>query len=166
MDGLLPVIARRRGGESGIRTVRRLEGAEVWRAADADEWSWSLLAAAISRSNTVQGDPVRDGRTQDIVGLGLVRKLAEDPRGWIIEHRDGLRSAILVLDGVVADFSFAVRSRAGTITAAQLYRPPEPNRSEFDRLAAVIEDFFTGQVLPWPIERSLLIAEFIEKLGA
>ncbi len=162
IDGLLPIIARRRGGESRIRSVRRLKGRDIWRAGDKGEWSWPLLAAAISRSNTTQGDPGRDGRTQDLAGLGLVKKLARDPRGWIIEHIDGLRSTILVLDGVVADINFAVRSRDGSITSAQLYRPPAPNRAEFDRLAAVLEDFFTIRTEPWPIARSLLVAQFLQ----
>jgi hypothetical protein len=165
-DGLLPIIGRRRGGESGIRSVRRIRGKDVWRAGSRGEWSWPLLAAAISRSNTTQGDPVRDGRTQDLVGLGLVQKLARDPRGWIIEHRDGLHSTILVLDGVVADFNFAVRARDGTITSAQLYRPPAPNRCEFDRLAMVLEDFFVTRSAPWPIEHSLFTAQFIQNVIA
>jgi hypothetical protein len=162
IDGLLPIVARRRGGESGIRAVRGLKGRNVWRTGDKGEWSWSLLAAAVSRSNTTQGDAVRDGRTQDLVGLGLVKKLARDPRGWIIEHTDGLRSAILFLDGVVADINFAMRFRDGTITSAQLYRPPAPNRAEFDRLAAVLEDFFTTRNAPWPIERSFLVSQFMQ----
>ena len=166
IDGLLPIIVRRRGGESGIRSVRGLKNREVWRASDKGEWSWPLLAAAISRSNTTQGDPVRDGRTQDLAGLGLVKKLARDPRGWIIEHTDGFRSTILVLDGVVADINVAVRSRDGAITSAQLYRPPAPNRAEFDRLAALLEDFFTTRTAPWPIERSLFVSQFMQHVTA
>ena len=164
MEGLSGVIAHRRGGESGIRSVRRLDGRDLWRAGDKGEWSWPLLNAAISRSNTMQGDALTDARTQDLVGLGLVRKLARDPRGWIIEHRDGLRSTILVLDGVIADFNFAVGSRDGTVTSAQLYRPPAPNRSEFDRLAGVLEDFFTTRKAPWLFERSLLVSQFMENV--
>jgi len=164
LDGLLPVLERRRGGETGVRSVSRIEGDAVWRAGDEDVWSWPLLAAAISRSDTPQGDPVKDGRTQDLVGLGLVQKLARHPRVSIIEHRDGLRTALLVLDGVVADFNFAVRAGDGAINSAQLYRPPPPTRAEFDRLAAVLEKFFTTGQEPWPVQRSLLTAEILEKL--
>ena len=164
IDGLSPILARRAGGESGLRSERRLDGPGVWRAADKGEWSWALLAAALSRSNTAQGDPVSDGRTQDLVGLGRVRKLAREPRGWLLDHRDGLRSAVLVLDGVVADFNFAVRTRTGTVLSAQLYRPPPPNRAEFDRLAAVIEDFAMTRNAPWPAERALVVADFLSQV--
>jgi hypothetical protein len=68
-----------------------------------------------------------------------------------------------VLDGVVTDFNFAVRARDGAITSAQLYRPPPPARAEFDRLAAVFERFFDRGREPWSIQRSLLIAEILEK---
>ncbi len=165
LEGLLPVIERRQGGEAGIRSIRLIEGKKLWHAGDKGLWSWPLLAAAISRSDSPQGDPVTDGRTQDIVGLGLLPKLAREPRGWVLEHRDGLRSAILVLDGAVADFNFAVKARDGRIFSAQLYRPPPPSEHHFSQLASVMEDFFQSGKPPWPLERSLLIAGLLETFG-
>jgi hypothetical protein len=165
LEGLLPVIERRRGGESGVRSIRFLEGKELWKAGDRGNWSWALLAAALSRSHSPQGDPVLDGRTQDLVGLGLVPKLARNPRGWLLEHQDGLRSTILVLDGVVADFNYAVRAQDGSIVSAQLFRAPAPAEQHFGRLAVVLEDFFRTGKSPWPIERNLLIAGLLENFS-
>jgi hypothetical protein len=162
LEGLLPVIQRRRGGESGIRSVRLLEGADLWQAGHDGIWSWSLLVSALSRSDTPQGDSVKDGRTQDLVGLGLVQTLARQPRGWVLEHFDGLRSSVLVLDGVVADFNFAVQTRDGPVISAQIYRPPAPAQHHFSRLAEVIDDFFVRRKPPWPIERNVLIAGVLE----
>ena len=163
LDGLLPVLERRRGGESGIRSVRFLEGKGLWRAGEKGQWSWPLLAAALSRSHTPQGDAVLDGRTQDLAGLGLVPKLARGPRGWLLEHCEGLRTAILVLDGVVADFNFAVRAQSGEVLSAQLFRAPTPAEHHFSRLAAVMEEFFRGASPPWPVQRNILIAGLLEK---
>ena len=165
LEGLLPLIERRRGGESGLRSVRHLEGQAVWEAGQHAQWSWPLLAAAISRSNTPQGDPVKDGRTQDLAGLGLVPTLAKNPRAWLFEHRDGLRSSLLVLDGVVADINFAVRTNSGKIISAQLYRPPPPAQEYFSRLAATMEDFFRSGKPPWPLHRNLLIAGLLETMA-
>ena len=162
LEGLLPVIERRRGGEAGIRAIRFVEGKELWRAGDRGVWSWSLLSAALSRSHSPQGDAVIDARTQDLVGLGLVPKLARNPRGWLLEHRDGLRSALLVLDGVVADFNFAVRGQDGSVTSAQILRAPPPAEHHFSRLAAVIEQFFQSGQSPWPVDRNVLIAALLE----
>jgi hypothetical protein len=165
LDGLLPILARRRGGETGMRSVQFFEGAGLWQASKDGLWRESLLAAAISRSDSPQGDPVKDGRTQDLVGLGLVPKLARNPRGWILEHRDGLRSIILVLDGVIADYNFAVQTIDGTLFSAQIFRPPKPRQDQYSRLAVVLEDFFRAGTPPWPIERGLLTAGLLEAMA-
>jgi len=162
LEGLLPIVERRRGGEAGIRSVRRLEGDDVWRAGDRKLWSWPLLAAALSRSHSPQGDPVLDGRTQDLVGLGLVPKLARHPQAWLLEQCDGLRTSILRLDGVVDDFNFAVRTAAGQTFSAQLFRAPPPLEHHFSLLAAVVEEFIGTLKSPWPLERNLLIAGLLE----
>jgi hypothetical protein len=162
LAGLLPVVERRRHGELGVHRVRRIAGDRVWQAGDQGLWSWPLLAAALSRSDSPQGDSVKDGRTQYLVGLGLVPKLAREPRGWLIDHAGGLRSAILVLEGVVGDIDFAVRMVSGEIISAQLYRPPTPDHHEFSRLAAVVEEFFRTGHAPWPNRRALLTAGLLE----
>lgn len=162
LECLLPVIERRAGGETGVRRVQRLEGDALWKAGERKRWSWALLAAALSRSDSPQGDAVKDGRTQDLVGLGLVRQLARHPHGWLVEHRGGLRSALLVLDGVVADYNFAVMTASREIISAQILRPPAPAQQAFSNLAAVVEDFFrTGKPL-WSAGRSMLEAGLLD----
>lgn len=162
LEGLLPIIERRAGGESGIRSIRWMEGDDIWKAGDKGLWSRPLLAAALSRSNSPQGDPVLDGRTQDIFGLGLVRKLARQPVAWQLTHHDGLKTTILVLDGVVNDFNFAVRSSNGRTFSAQLFRAPPPVEQHYSLLMATIEDFLRGGASPWRVERNLLIAGLLE----
>lgn len=155
LDGLLPVLERRAKGERGVRSVRGVKGEAVW---TEEVLPRRLLEAAISRSDSPQGDPVKDGRTQDLVGLGLAPKLAKNPRAWVMEHTDGVRSTIAVLDGVVADFNFAVELGDGKIVSAQVYRPPGPQRHEFSRVAEVIEKFFASGKAPWLVRRSVLTA--------
>ncbi|MEQ2007793.1 MAG: hypothetical protein ABMA26_13435, partial [Limisphaerales bacterium] len=162
LDGLLPVLERRTGGERGVRQVKFLSGRELWRAGDRREWSWPLLSAALSRSDSPQGDAILDGRTQDLVGLGLVPKLATNPRGWLLEHTDGVRTALLVLDGVVADFNFAVRLADGSNLSAQLFRAPVPAQEHYSRLASSMEDFFRTGTPSWPASRSLLTAGLLD----
>jgi hypothetical protein len=162
LDGLLPVLERRAGGERGVRQVKFLSGHDLWRAGDRREWSWPLLSSALSRSDSPQGDAILDGRTQDLVGLGLVPKLANNPRGWLLEHTDGVRTALLALDGVVADFNFAVRLADGSNLSAQLFRAPTPAQEQFSRLAAALEDFFRTGTPPWPAQRGLLTAGLLD----
>jgi len=91
-----------------------------------------------------------------LVNLDLVEKLAASPRGWVIEHRDGFRSTILALDGVVNDFNYAIEMNDGSVFSAQIYRPPKPNEANFSGLAARNDSFLETGNPPWPIERSLL----------
>lgn len=138
--------------------IRKFSEAAVWSAGRRGDWSESLLAAALSRTNNPQGDPIADGRTQDLWGLGLVPKLARNPRAWVTRHPNGSRSAILALDGVVTDINLAVAPRRGPVMSAQLYRPPAPNQATFHSLAAVIDDFLNGAKPPWSGRRALGVA--------
>jgi hypothetical protein len=169
VDGLLPIVERRgsregQGGEAGVASVRAFTGDEVWRAQAEGVFSAKLMASAISRTDTPQGDPVRDGRTQDLVGLGLVPKLAREPIAYVVEHRDGLRSTILVFNGVVDDINFAVETASGEIVSAQLYRPPAPNAHYWSTLAQTVEEYLASGRSPWPVERSVLTAGLLDAL--
>jgi hypothetical protein len=75
-----------------------------------------------------------------------------------MEHTDGVRSIVAVLDGVVADFNFAVELGDGRVVSAQIYRPPAPQRHEFSRVAEVVEKFFVSGKAPWLARRSVLTA--------
>ena len=155
LEGLLPLLERRKNGNASVKRIRYLADDALWRAGEKGEWSWPLLAAALSRSHTPQGNALVDGRTEDLVRLGLVTKLARAPRGWLLEHTDGLRSAILVLDGVVGDINVALSVQGHGTLSAQLFRPPPPQQEHYSRLAAALLDFFRSGVAPWPPERSL-----------
>ncbi len=145
--------------------ARMYENDAVWRAAANGEWSWDLLAAALSRSNNPQGDAVTDGRTQDLVGLGIVQRLAQRPRAWVTDHEGGVHATILALDGVVGDVNLAVRDRSGGIHSAQLYRPPAPNEAGFHRLAGRVIDFLEGGPLPWTEVRDVELAAWWEAMA-
>jgi len=157
LEAMIPIVERRQNGERGVRRICRLQATDMWSQPD-DLLPRRLLAAALSRSDTPQGDAIKDGRTQGLLDLGLVPKLAQNPHGWVLEHTDGLRTTILILDGVVADSNFAVALADETIVSAQLYRPPPPQRHEFSQLAAVVEHYFRTRQPFAPTQRAMLIA--------
>jgi len=166
LEALLALTARREGGERGVAAVTARAGAFVWQMVERDAQLRRLFEAAVSRSDSPQGDALTDGRTQDIVGLGIVPKLARDPIAWEIEHADGLRSALVVLNGVVADSNFAVRESSGRITSAQLYLPPAPGRHYWTALARRAHSFLAGGPPPWPAERTVLLDGLLAALEA
>ena len=89
LEGLQCMMERRAGGETGVKAVQLIEGDDVWKAGDDGRWSKELLTAALSRSDTPQGLTVKDGRTQDLVGSGVLPGLVPHPGAYFIEYRDG-----------------------------------------------------------------------------
>ena len=66
LEAMQCMVERRKGGETGVKSVQMLEGDAVWKAGEDGLWSRRLLEAALSRSDSLQGDSERDSRTQDL----------------------------------------------------------------------------------------------------
>src|ERR1041384_129775 len=109
LEAMQCMIERRKGGETGVKAVQMIEGDAVWQAGAQGRWAKALLAAALSRSDTPQGLTLVDGRTQDMLGNGELPKLVKNPAAYFIEHNDGLRTTLLMLNGAIKDFNFAAR---------------------------------------------------------
>jgi hypothetical protein len=166
LEAMQAMIERRRNGESGVRTVEAIEGDAVWKAGDQGRWSKQLLTAALSRSDTPQGLTLQDGRTQDLVGSGQLPKLVAKPVPYFVEHRDGLRTTLLVLTGAVKDFTFAARLKGGQTASTQFFLSPEPDETYTAWLAhKIVEMFATGKA-PYPAERALLVRGVLESAAA
>ncbi len=99
LEAMQCMIERRKGGETGVRAVQMIVGDAVWKAGEEGRWSKDLLISALSRSDTPLGLTVQDGRTQDLVGTGELPKLVKDPAAYFIEHNDGLKTTLLMLNG-------------------------------------------------------------------
>jgi hypothetical protein len=162
LEAMQSMLEQRKGGESGVRAVRMLEGAAVWKA----DWSNELLGSALSRSDSPQGLTLRDGRTQDLLSSGELQVLARKPALYQIEYRDGLKASLFMLDGAIADFNFAARVRGHGLISTQFLIPPPPNRAHLARLAGNIEQMFATSVAPHPIERTLLVGGILESCRA
>src|SRR5499427_409333 len=78
LEGLQCMVERRRGGETGVKAVQLLEGDAAWKAGYDDD----LLTAALSRCDTPPGTTETDGRTQDLVKSGELRKLVKNPAAY------------------------------------------------------------------------------------
>ena len=162
LEAMQAMIERRGNGETGVRAVQTIEGDEVWKAGDDGRWSKPLLTAALSRSDTPQGLTLNDGRTQDLVGSGELPKLVRKPAAYFVEHRDGLRTTLLMLNGAVKDFTFAARLKGGNIMSTQFLLTPEPDATYSACLAGKIEEMFVTGKAPYPAERALIVAGMLE----
>ena len=162
LEALQCMIERRKGGETGVRAVEMIEGDAVWKAADAGRWSKPLLTAALSRSDTPQGLTLKDGRTQDLVANGELRRLVKEPAAYFIEHNDGLRTTLLMLNGAIQDFNFAARVKGQGILSTQFLLSPVPNVTYSACLVSKIEDMFATGRAAYPVERTLLVSGALE----
>ena len=143
-------VERRKGGETGVRSVQCLSDDEVWKAAESGRWSMELANAAIKR---VEGGPSR-----------VDPKQVDDPHVFLVEYTDGLTATVLMLgDGFVKKFAYA-ETRGKTTESLEYHTDSGPTHAAFGYLGRNIENFLiTGQA-PNPVERTYLVTGMIESL--
>jgi hypothetical protein len=163
LEAMQCMLERRKGGETGVKSVQLIEGDAVWKAGDDGLWSKELLVAALSRSDSPMGLTVQDGRTQDMVASGEIRRLTPHPAAYFIEYRDGLKATLLMVDGAVKDYMIAVRLKgAKTPVSTQFLLTPVPNVTYSACLVNKIEEMFTTGIAPYPVERTLIVSGMLE----
>ncbi len=162
LEALQCMVERRKGGETGVKAVQLLDGDAVWEAGKQGRWSEELLSSALSRSDTPLGLTVKDGRTQDLVGSGVLPELVAHPAAYMIEYRDGARASMLMLDGAVQDFNFAARLSGAAPISTQFFLSPNPNVTYSACLVSKIEQMFVSGRAPYPVERTLLTSGLLE----
>ena len=145
LEGLQCMVERRRGGETGIAAVEWLEKDAVWKWRDGEgRWSAPLLDAALATGGRVKPGPPEQN--------------AKRPALFLLEYKDGLRTASYLLDGHVSEFEFAAELDDRPEPAATQFvlagaRRPLPH---FDGLVKCIEDLFVTGRPVYPVERTLL----------
>jgi hypothetical protein len=159
LETLHVMLERRKGGESGVKAVTCLSGKEVWKAGDAGRWSWDLLEAALSRSETVNPGDIRD----NVGGVKVYNYNQTPALAFLIEYNDGTRGTVLLLNGHVLDFTFAAKLRGESKPASCLFHlPPPPGARFFDAQVANLEKFFESGKAPYPVERTLLTTGILD----
>lgn len=143
----------RKGGETGIRSVRCLEGEAVWRAGKQGVFDRRLLDDALAR---LKERPIKPGKP--------IEERVKNPVLFVIDYRDGLRANILTLNGLVAEWAVAWKYESGrtgsTLFWTQEWRPFQ----HFGYLLDGIEKMMhTGQPT-WRVERTLLTTGALDAL--
>lgn len=163
LEAMQSMIERRKGGETGVKAVQLVEGDAVWEAGKQGRFSTELLTSALSRSDSPQGLTIKDGRTQDLVGTDELFKLVKDPSAYFIEHRDGLHTTLLMLNGAVGDYCFAARIKNNPNPhSTQFFLPPTPPVTYSACLVAKIEDLLLTGRSPIPVERTLAVCGILD----
>ncbi len=162
LEAMQCMLERRKGGETGVKSVQFLQGDDVWAAEQAGRWSKELLSSALSRSDTPLGLTILDGRNQDLVGDGVLPQLVKDPAAYCIEYADGTKGTLLMLNGAIRDFNISARLTGQEMVSTQFFMPPSPNETYSACLAAKIEQFYDARKAPYPVQRALLTTGVLE----
>jgi len=150
---------RRKGGETGVKAVQAIRGEEVWKRMASGSWEkggWNpkLFEACMNRSQTLAQAPTYSHRkptTKQMVDW------VKAPMAYRIEYLDGLKSTMLLMNGLVGDFTFAASLKDQAEPLSTLfYLPTNPNVSYSAALMSNAEEMFITGKAPYPVERTLL----------
>jgi hypothetical protein len=149
---------RRAGGEIGMRSIQAARGGKVWELLKTREQTKKLLFAALARSHTCKAPP---GYTCSIPSLEWIQECSPAAVAYFIEHRDGFRTAMFLLNGFVNDFTYAgLVKGSGGIISCQMHLPMPMHISTtadfFNPLVHHIEEMVLTGIGPYPVERTLL----------
>jgi hypothetical protein len=153
LEGLQCMVERRKGGETGIRSVEWIEGRDVWAWRDTAQGAWAkpLLEEAF-RLQPLPQSPALDVQ-------------AKEPVLFVLNYRDGLKAAALVLTHNSAGFSTALRvkDQERLLSVAFVIGEPGPHGSQvprplpnWDGIGCCVDHFLATGDPPNPVERTLL----------
>jgi hypothetical protein len=163
---------RRRGGETGVTALQALRGAPVWKAMQTGSWNaggWDgrLFEACLARSQTLAQPETGSHRYPTVEQMV---DWVKEPVAYRFEYADGLKATMLLMNGLVGDFTFAARLKGQSEPLSTLfYLPPDPNVVYSAALMSKAEEMFLTGRAPYPIERTLLttglVAAAMRSLG-
>jgi hypothetical protein len=185
LEGMQCLVERRNGHETGVASVQCLDGDAFWDAWDRVDagqssapWSRSLQEAALALA------PHPDEHPRDYYARRRAERPAQDrdtpltsrqarPQGtgvgFLVEHRDGLRTTVLMLGGYVTKRTVAVRIRGQAEPFALVMSEGAPRTGSvasdfvnFSHLCHMIELFVQRGQPMYPVERTLLVTGVLD----
>jgi len=149
LESLQCFLERRKGGETGVKSVQCLRGDAVWKAGDDGRWNWKLCHAALARSPSENVGPLREN--------------VLDPMAILVEYNDGTRGTVINLIEQTSEFSFAgfVEGESDPVSTC-LILPPPPAAKFFNPLTWHIEQFFLSGKPTYPVDRTWLTSTMLD----
>ena len=145
-------IERRRGGETGVVSVQAARRDEIPRAAEAGRWSRELLDAALAVLPRKK-DLKPNWHDRDDVAI------------YLLTHRDGLRSSVVMANGVTDQFVFAAKIKGRSEPFVQWTRLQDgPPYGHFAYLLHAINHTVHARRAAYPVERTLLTTGVLDRV--
>lgn len=149
LEVLQCMLERRKGGESGVKSVTALAGDAVWQAIDSGRINARLVDQAIDRCPSKNVGPLRENVLK--------------PSALLVDYLDGTRGAVVNLIEQTSEFGFAgtVQGQPEPVSCC-FFLPAPPGARFFDPLTWHIEQFFHSGKAPYPVERTLLTSTVLD----
>jgi hypothetical protein len=160
LECLQAVVEQRRGGETGIRSVRSSQGGEVWRRLGGGDGRSGggvpadLLEAALGTLSD-QALPVRE-----------LKARVKKPVLWQIEYADGLRASVVELNGAIQGWAGAWRLKGDDrrVSATRFWTQEARPAAHFTLLLHGIEGMMLTGKPSWRAERTLMTSGLLDAL--
>lgn len=152
LEALQCLMERRKGGETGVKSVQSVQGDGIWQAEKEGRWSKSLLDAAVNAAPT----PYHGTKPRPT-------EMAKDAVFYLIEYRDGTQATIAMHTGFSHDFACAVSIREKEKPFAVMFQlQEEPPFGHFEHLLRAIEHMLHSGQPAYPVERTLLTTGILD----
>jgi hypothetical protein len=149
LESLQSMTERRRGGETGVRSVQCFERQACWDFIENNGWVKRLFERALSHSATRKpGDP---------------KQLVKEPAVFAVDYVDGLKAAAFLMTGLVEDFTVAldVEGRVQPVSLLMKLQEGRPHH-HFGCLVKKIEEMFETGKPSYPVERTMLTSGILD----
>jgi hypothetical protein len=147
IEVLQSLAERRAGGETGIKSISTLKGADVWEAMERGQWPEDLMLSCLKLDQSVEFKHPSE---------------SDDPTFLImIEYMDGTKGYVLQQTHLTENcWSFAIRNEQG-IDAAKCESGNERPFKHFEILTQLIEQFIMNGKELFPVERVFMSSGMI-----
>lgn len=152
LEGHQCMIERRMGGETGVASVQAVTGQGILDAKSKGQWSGELLEAVLK---TLPKSPKDNSEWVKNPNSGV----------FLIEHRDGLKSAVVMANGLAEHFAFAVKLRDKPEPLATWFQLQEGRPfGHFSYLLQAIDHTIHTGKPAYPVERTLMTTGILDRI--
>jgi len=137
------------GAETGVAAVQCLEGRAVWDWLDANPNHAALARAAC--------EPLAKG----LAPWEQAPHWAKEPAAFIVDYIDGLKAAVLMLNGYARSFAFS-GAWEGRVHACEFRLQTDNAHGHWSYLGLNVEEMFVSGCPSYPVERTLLTSGVLE----
>jgi hypothetical protein len=147
------LLERRAGGETGVKSVQTIPSSRLLATLEQKVWLRPLLEAALATLPTGSVPALADW------------KLRDDSAIYDLEHVDGLRTAVVMANGLVGQFCCALKLKGRKEPLATWFKLQENAPfGHFAYLLRAIEQTIRQNRTVYPVERTLLTTGILDRV--